>query len=46
MEFHTVRNEPGRLVMTAKQWRDENRKQKGKHARLRKRRTTHHISKY
>ena len=22
-EFQTVRNEPGRLVLTAKQWRDE-----------------------
>jgi hypothetical protein len=23
MEFHTVRSEPGRLVLTAKQWREE-----------------------
>lgn len=23
MEFHTVRNEPGRLVLTSKQWKDE-----------------------
>ena len=23
MEFHTVKNEPGHLVLTAKQWRDE-----------------------
>lgn len=23
MEFHTVRSEPGRLVLTPKQWREE-----------------------